>query len=72
MTKHVFHVCRDEQCVCCNGGLAWCDVCGGAEASLPTGCPGQKMTGEEADAVQSGFRDYQDGAWVRLYRETNA
>lgn len=45
-------------CMICDGGLAMCEVCGGAEASLPTHCPGEPMHPEVADEVQSGHLDY--------------
>jgi hypothetical protein len=44
-------------------GLAVCLTCGGAEASLPTDCPGRRMTAEEQDDVQAGVRDYRGGGW---------
>lgn len=44
-------------------GLAHCKVCGGAEASMPTKCPGRQMTGAESDAVQGGTTDFRNGTW---------
>lgn len=59
---------------CCDGGqadnctaciLALCTVCGGAEASLPTDCPGRAMTGTELDEVEGQLLDYRhDRGWV--------
>lgn len=54
--KHDFHE-RDD-------GLAHCKVCGGAEASLPTECPGVRMTESQQDLVQWGDLDYSLGRWV--------
>lgn len=62
-------VCRDVKCDCdkraddfycvfCETGLALCVVCGGAEASMPTHCPGKMMTDLQAEAVQAGVADY--------------
>lgn len=59
--KHQLHKCDDPDCSVCEGGLALCEVCGGAEASLPTDCPGRKMTVTEADNVQAGNVDFIDG-----------
>lgn len=61
---HIFHRdCGDVGCIVCNGGLLMCETCGGAEAALPTECPGRKMSAEEMDLVQSGV-DYVNGQWV--------
>jgi len=51
---HVFHKCNDPNCSVCNGGLAYCDVCGGAENSLPNACPGYRMDDHEQALVASG------------------
>lgn len=63
MPCHVLHHCTDEACRICPGELASCTVCGGAEASMPTDCPGIYMTGLQMDAVQAGQLDYYEGAW---------
>jgi hypothetical protein len=52
--NHTLHICDDDDCFVCRGGLASCNICGGAEASMPTDCPGRKMTADEQDAVQAG------------------
>ena len=57
--------CKDPDCggmcnACC---LAICTVCGGAEGSLPTECPGVEMTTQESCMVLEGITDYYDGAW---------
>ena len=44
-------------------GLAHCKVCGGAEGSLPTECPGVRMCPEQEARVQAGFDDFINGAW---------
>lgn len=62
--NHKFHSCNAESCFICEGGLADCVVCGGAEASLPTECPGSQMHSAVADQVQSGAFDFVDGRWV--------
>lgn len=48
----------------CDGGLASCTVCKGGEASLPTHCPGVKMTAEQQDDVQAGRLDFAGGEWI--------
>jgi hypothetical protein len=53
--KHDFHERDDE--------LAHCKVCNGAEASLPTQCPGKKLTSGEEDMIQAGTLDYNNGKW---------
>jgi len=54
----------DDRCFVCDGGLGWCVVCGGAEASLPTSCPGRKMSADLADLVQHRHVDFLCGEWV--------
>lgn len=66
MSTHKLHTCaRDcEGCVYCRGGLAFCDVCKGAEAQLPTECPGAQMDDALQEAVALGRRDFIGGAWI--------
>lgn len=40
-----------------------CAVCGGAEASLPTHCPGARMDQTMASSVQMGIADFRNGEW---------
>ena len=54
---------RDPYCNYCEVGLASCDVCGGAEGSLPTDCPGRRMTQYELSFVFVGELDFKDGSW---------
>lgn len=53
-------------CFICEGGLADCTTCGGAEGAMPTDCPGAQMTSEQIDAVYAGTLDYRGGQWVEL------
>lgn len=53
--KHNFYD-RDD-------GLAHCKVCGGGEGSLPTECPGRRMTAEEQDKVYGLHLDFNRGQW---------
>lgn len=65
MTAHTLYKCPDscEGCQFCNGGLALCTVCKGAEGSLPTECPGHALTEWAITAIYSGAIDFKDGAW---------
>lgn len=56
--------CHRTGCNFCDGGLWACDVCNGLEGSMPSKCPGQKMTAEQRDAVYRGRLDYRDNGWV--------
>lgn len=38
--------------------LALCKICGGAESSLPTNCPGRKLTYEEQERISRGELDF--------------
>ena len=56
----------DERCCqidCMLDVLFLCEVCGGGEASLPTHCPGRRMTTVQVDLVQRGTVDFRDGKW---------
>lgn len=50
-----------DGCAICN--LFLCAVCGGAEGSLTTECPGIKIDEEQADAVYAGKLDFVNGSW---------
>lgn len=53
-------------CMVCEGGLALCVVCGGAEGSMPSDCPGHRMEPEVQDAVYAGEVDYdRREGWVQ-------
>jgi hypothetical protein len=62
----VTHInCRKEgNCDICDGGLAICKVCGGAEGSLPEECPGEKMSTYQDNSVFMGILGYKGGEWV--------
>lgn len=44
--------------------LTHCKVCGGAESSLPTECPGSRMTEAQESSVTAGTLDYRAGRWA--------
>lgn len=56
--KHRMHGCDDPACKICEGGLALCTVCGGAEGSMPSECPGTRMTDNQEVDVYSGILDF--------------
>lgn len=45
-------------------GISFCSICNGAEGSLPTDCPGHRLSNDEADQILDGQLDYIDGRWV--------
>lgn len=45
-------------------GLARCGVCGGAECSLTTDCPGEKIPYDMQDAICAGEIDFFSGVWL--------
>lgn len=57
MHKHTFHDRED--------GLLHCMQCGGAEASLPSMCPGRLMTEMEQHHVQHGELDFGRGNGIK-------
>lgn len=65
--KHVLFQCPvpcDGPCQFCDGGLAYCTVCGGGEAELPTDCPGRRMTDLLRERVAAGMLDFVGSRWV--------
>lgn len=64
---HKLHHCEPgcTGCMFCDGGLALCVTCGGAEGSLPTDCPGEPMPELICEEVYGGAVDYRRGrGWV--------
>ena len=59
------HKCNRDQCGICDGGLSVCLVCKGAEATLPSECPGRALTEEEEAQIGAGLLDYVGGKWKR-------
>jgi hypothetical protein len=66
--KHTWHSCFEDGCFICNGGLADCTVCGGAEAALTTECCGEKLPVNILDSVQANELDFIGGHWVEKVR----
>ena len=62
--------CDDQHCDVCDGGLAICVVCGGAEGTLTTDCQGRAMSEEEQEAVHKGQIDFVEGRWITLVTRT--
>lgn len=44
-------------------GCAECAICWGFEGSLPSECPGRRMTRGEAQRVYAGALDFRAGRW---------
>ena len=65
------HCDSPGSCPICDGGLAFCTVCHGAEGSMPTDCPGRPMTEEQVALVMSGAIDYRvsQGGWTTWTRD---
>jgi len=56
-TGHAYHQREDD--------LRHCAQCGGAEASMPTMCPGRMMTELEQHDVQHGTLDFSRGPGIK-------
>lgn len=62
--KHVLYETADKdrpEWICDGNGevvLSLCRVCGGAECSLPTNCPGRCLTLKESDLICAGELDF--------------
>lgn len=69
MTEHTLFRCPSTcalmYCAFCQGGLALCTLCGGAEGTLTTECCGRRLTAAEEEAIhESGTLDFKGGRWV--------
>lgn len=64
--EHKRHECNKDSCNICRGGLFDCEVCGGAEAALPSKCPGVRMTAEYLEQVRAGRLDYNGSHWIAV------
>lgn len=65
--NHIFEThkdCHKPYCSICDGGLAVCTICGLAEGSLTTECPGVASEKEYGDEVYEGRLDFRDGKWT--------
>jgi hypothetical protein len=84
MTKdggHIFYTCAplyacqdngSPTCKFCEGGLALCTICGGAEGTLPSECPGIEMSEYQEDAVWLyKTLDFKNGKWFNPKENAN-
>ena len=67
MNNHIKQECFTPDCggTCNQCCLFCCKVCGGAEGSLPTECPGVRMTERQQHQVYYERLDYQAGEWIQ-------
>lgn len=74
LAKHVLYrcppgraECAEGRCMFCEGGLSMCVICGGAECTLPTDCPGERMSEDTERQITAGTLDFlrRDG-WVHI------
>lgn len=56
---------QTQRCAVCDFGLCICRVCKGAEAAMPTECPGRPMTEEERELIARGDLDFDMGVWFK-------
>jgi hypothetical protein len=72
MSEHRYHYCIDEACwICLNDHLS-CEVCDGANQSLPTECPGTPLTDDQLVAISEGEIDFRNGSWTLHQRKSRA
>lgn len=67
MTGHTFlehRACGVIGCPICDGGLAVCQVCGGAKTSLTSECPERRIGERRLLAIFVGDVDFKDGEWT--------
>jgi hypothetical protein len=55
--------CNNDNCFICDGGLAVCTVCGCAEGTLSTDCPGYPVPDEKQQLIYQKKLDFIDGYW---------
>lgn len=69
MRKHIYITSKDcecnenPHCNICVGDLAYCKICNGSEGTIPTECPGRKMTSSEQEEIYAGQLDFFNNAW---------
>lgn len=63
MLPHIWHRCKKDGCNICEGGLAYCEVCGALEGSLLSFCPGFKLNSDAINACYNG--NVRDLVWFR-------
>jgi hypothetical protein len=64
--KYIEHKdCIEPNCYICDGGLAVCEVCSGAEGSLTTECCGKKLSFEQQNQIYAGILDFKNNNWIR-------
>ncbi len=73
MSAHVFYSCQKPcpnpgTCRYCDGALAYCVTCKGAEGTLPTDCPEKAMPEAVQEAVMRGNIDYKKDRWIICHR----
>lgn len=57
--------CRRSYCGYCEGNLFSCIICHGFEGSLPTDCPGERMSDEVQGNIYAGRIDFRsDSGWA--------
>lgn len=58
-----------EKCNQCNYDSHWelfmCAVCGGAEGTLPSECPGRLLTQEEEDGIYHKGWNFKNDQWMK-------
>lgn len=74
---HVWETCKKEDgtdcgqpygCILCN--LSVCAVCVAAEGTLPSECPGKKISDADQQLIYTGTLDFVGGQWInRPYHE---
>lgn len=52
------------ECYVCRSSLFQCERCGCAEGTLPTQCPGFKVSYHAQSLIMKGVIDYRGGQWV--------
>jgi hypothetical protein len=69
--EHHYYTCVEKHgkclaeghCYFCDGGLALCIVCRGAEGTLTSECSGRPLSEHEEADIMAGRLDYIDGVW---------
>lgn len=62
---HNYYQCKCNRfgCQFCEGGLAMCTICNGAEGELTRECPGRELTKEERVRIYDGTLNFENGKW---------
>jgi hypothetical protein len=64
--EHKLAKCDPEclGCAACINGVEFCETCGSLSNALAAECPGERLDGDQLDALYYGLAQYVSGRWL--------